>query len=115
MSASDLANELGISKTIAECLADEIMNAAKARRGLARYAPPLRAGSLLLLNSSIGAVETRLEAALRRPRAVDAARRVVGAAGALLFAPPAVLLVQLWVVGGGLGRVGALHGARGDQ
>ena len=71
----------------------------------------VRAGSLLLLNSSIGAAETRLEAALHRLRAADAARRVVGVAGALQFAPPSALLVRLRVVGGGLGRVGALRDA----
>ena len=51
--------------------------------------------SLLLLISSIDAAETQQEAAAHRTRAGDAARRVVGAAKASLFASPARLLVLL--------------------
>ena len=75
----------------------------------------VRADSLLLLISSIGAAETLLEAALHRPRARAATRRVVGVAQALLFNSFDALCVLLAAVGGGLERIGALRDGRGDQ
>ena len=67
---------------------------------------------LLLLHSSIGAAETLLEAAVHQPRACAAARCVVGASEALLFAPSDLLRVEPAVGSGGLERVGALCDAR---
>ena len=75
----------------------------------------VRADSLVLLISSIDAPETRLEAALHRPRARAAARRVVGVAQTTLFDSSDALRVLLTAVDGGLGSVGALRDGRVDQ
>ena len=73
------------------------------------------AESLLLLLSLTDAAETLLEAAVHHPRAAAAARRVVGGAQASLFTSAAMLPVRVPVVGGRLGRVGAVRDARIDH
>ena len=70
---------------------------------------------LLLLLFSTDAAETLLEAAVHHPRAAAAARRVVGGAQASVFTSAAVLPVRAPVVGGRLGRVGAVRDARVGQ
>ena len=74
-----------------------------------------RAESLLMLLSSTDAAETLLEAAVHHPRPAAAARRVVGGAQASVFTSAAVPPVRAPVVGGRLGRVGAVRDARVGQ
>ena len=80
-----------------------------------RRAPCVCTESLLLLTSSIGAAKTLLEAAVHHPRACAASRRGVGVPRASLFASPRSTPRAAPVVGGGLGRLGALRDARVGQ
>ena len=70
---------------------------------------------LLLLISSIGAAKSLLEAAIHRPRACAAARRVVGASQASQFPSSDLLHVVLAVVLGRFERVEALRDAHAGQ